>query len=72
MPKSTQPLQDQLFGSSTSSTPGMADQSTQVADKLGANKSTNAIPNEVRLTIKSPSKPPIQTHLHVYTNAVVY
>ena len=46
MPKSTQPLQDQLFGSSTTSTPGMADQSTQVADKLGANKSTNAIPNE--------------------------
>ena len=57
MPKSTQPLQDQLFGSSTNSTPGMADQTTQVADKLGANKSTNAIPNEVRL----PPKLPIQT-----------
>lgn len=58
MPKSTQPLQDQLFGSSTTSTPGMADQSTQVADKLGANKSTNAIPNEVRLPFPPKKKNP--------------
>ncbi|KAF2999272.1 hypothetical protein E8E13_003728 [Curvularia kusanoi] len=46
MPKSTGPLQDQLFGSSTTSTPGMTDSTTSAADKIGANKSTNPIPQE--------------------------
>ena len=45
MPKSTGPLQTHLFGSnSTNSTPGMTDQPTVTADKIGANKDTNAIP----------------------------
>ena len=50
MPKSTGPLLDQITGASqASSVPGMTDNTTSAADKLGANKSTNAIPNEVRL-----------------------
>ena len=50
MPKSTGPLQDQITGASqASSTPGMTDNTTSAADKLGANKGTNAIPQEVRL-----------------------
>lgn len=49
MPKSTGPLQDQILGTSqASSTPAMTDSTTSAADKLGANKATNAIPQEVR------------------------
>ena len=55
MPKSTGPLQTQLFGTSSASTPGMADQTTSAADKLGANKGTDAIPQSVRLAILPPS-----------------
>lgn len=52
MPKSTGPLLDQITGASqASSAPGMTDNTTSAADKLGANKSTNAIPNEVRLYV---------------------
>lgn len=50
MPKSTGPLQDHLTGASqASSTAGMTDNTTAAADKLGANKGTNAIPQDVRL-----------------------
>ncbi|KZM27401.1 hypothetical protein ST47_g1445 [Ascochyta rabiei] len=51
MPKSTGPLLDQLTGASqASSTPNMTDSTTSAADKLGANKGTNAIPNELQLS----------------------
>ncbi|KAJ4322172.1 hypothetical protein N0V94_002520 [Neodidymelliopsis sp. IMI 364377] len=54
MPKSTGPLSDQLTGASqASSTPGMTDSTTSAADKLGANKGTNAIPNENPSVISS-------------------
>ncbi|KAH6866321.1 hypothetical protein J4E91_007725 [Alternaria rosae] len=51
MPKSTGPLQEQLgLGTSNQSTPNMSgnmtDNTTAAADKLGANKGTNAIPQE--------------------------
>ncbi|KAL6703116.1 hypothetical protein ACN47E_010178 [Coniothyrium glycines] len=47
MPKSTGPLSEQLglnSTSSTSNTPNMTDTTTAAADKLGANKDSNAIP----------------------------
>lgn len=56
MPKSTGPLQEQLgLGTANQSTPSttypsgsnnMSDATTSAADKLGANKSTNAFPQE--------------------------
>lgn len=55
MPKSTGPLMEQLgMGTENQSTPkstypdstGMTDSTTAAADKLGANKSTNAIPQD--------------------------
>jgi hypothetical protein len=51
MPKSTGPLSEQLGFTSTqapSTNNNMTDSTTNAADKLGANKSTNAIPQEVR------------------------
>jgi hypothetical protein len=47
MPKSTGPLQTHLFGNTTNSTPGMADQPTVAADKIGEKKGTDAIPQSV-------------------------
>jgi hypothetical protein len=54
MPKSTGPLSEQLgLGTASQSTPNMStqsgnvtDQTTAAADKLGANKGTNAIPSQ--------------------------
>lgn len=56
MPKSTGPLMEQLgMGTENQSTPkstypsgssNMTDSTTSAADKLGANKSTNAIPQD--------------------------
>jgi hypothetical protein len=52
MPKSTGPLSEQLGFTSTQapSDPNalkMTDTTTSAADKIGANKGTNAIPQEV-------------------------
>jgi hypothetical protein len=54
MPKSTGPLSEQLgLGTANQSTPNnstqpgnMTDNTTAAADKLGANKATNAIPSQ--------------------------
>jgi hypothetical protein len=52
MPKSTGPLSEQLGFTSTQApsfnNTTMTDNTTNAADKLGANKATNAIPQEVR------------------------
>jgi hypothetical protein len=53
MPKSTGPLSEQLGFTSTqapsfNNNNAMTDNTTNAADKLGANKATNAIPQEVR------------------------
>jgi hypothetical protein len=49
MPKSTGPLSEQLGFTSTQApnTSNMTDNTTGAADKLGANKATNAIPQDV-------------------------
>jgi hypothetical protein len=57
MPKSTGPLQTHLFGNTTNSTPGMADQPTVAADKLGEKKGTDAIPQSVCLFYTPPLSP---------------
>jgi hypothetical protein len=52
MPKSTGPLSEQLGFTSTqapSSQSNITDNTTSAADKLGANKGTNAIPQGVSL-----------------------
>ncbi len=50
MPKSTGPLKEQLTPTSQSTnTASMTDNTTGAADKLGANKDTNAIPQGVWL-----------------------
>jgi hypothetical protein len=51
MPKSTQPLVDQLTPTNPSAggSSNMPSSTTDAADKLGANKATNAIPQGVRL-----------------------
>jgi hypothetical protein len=50
MPKSTGPLSEQLTPTSQSTnTASMTDNTTAAADKLGANKGTNAIPQDVCL-----------------------
>lgn len=55
MPKSTGPLQEQLgLGTANQSTPNnMTDNTTRMADKLGANKDTNAIPSQNPSVISS-------------------
>ena len=58
MPKSTGPLQEQLgLGTANQSTPNMSgnmtDNTTAAADKLGANKDTNAIPQSNPSVISS-------------------
>jgi len=58
MPKSTGPLQEQLgLGTANQSTPNMSgnmtDNTTAAADKLGANKGTNAIPQSNPSVISS-------------------
>ncbi|KAG9196027.1 hypothetical protein G6011_01148 [Alternaria panax] len=55
MPKSTGPLQEQLgLGTASQSTSNnMTDNTTAAADKLGANKGTNAIPSENPSVISS-------------------
>jgi hypothetical protein len=55
MPKSTGPLQEQLgLGTANQSTPNnMTDNTTGMADKLGANKDTNAIPSQNPSVISS-------------------
>jgi hypothetical protein len=56
MPKSTGPLFKQIPGLSDTQAPpntsntNMTDNTTSAADKLGANKDTNAIPQSVRST----------------------
>lgn len=56
MPKSTGPLSEQLgLNSQSTSANTMTDNTTAAADKLGANKSTNAIPQEVCLQFTSHS-----------------
>jgi hypothetical protein len=72
MPKSTGPLSEQLGFTSTqapSSQSNMTDNTTGAADKLGANKGTNAIPQGVRL-----HHPTLPSYLffafhRIYTNA---
>jgi hypothetical protein len=56
MPKSTGPLSEQLgLGTANQSTPNnsMTDNTTAAADKLGANKGTNAIPSQNPSVISS-------------------
>jgi hypothetical protein len=48
MPKSLNPLAEQLTPTSAQQTPNMTDNTTGAADKMGANKDTNAIPQGVR------------------------
>jgi hypothetical protein len=73
MPKSTGPLQTHLFGNTTNSTPGMADQPTVAADKIGEKKGTDAIPQSVcsfpfilpSLPSHFTSHPPIHPSTHL-------
>ncbi|CBY01017.1 hypothetical protein IAQ61_011914 [Plenodomus lingam] len=46
MPKSTEPLSQQLGLSQPGNSPNMTDNTTAAADKIGAKKDTNAIPQE--------------------------
>ncbi|KAI8940820.1 hypothetical protein NX059_002082 [Plenodomus lindquistii] len=46
MPKSTGPLSEQLGMSQPGNSANVTDNTTAAADKLGANKGTNAIPQE--------------------------
>jgi hypothetical protein len=57
MPKSTQPLVDQLTPTNPAAggASNMPSSTTDAADKLGANKGTNAIPQGVRLAPLSTS-----------------
>jgi hypothetical protein len=74
MPKSTGPLSEQLGFTSTQapSNPSgsMTDNTTAAADKLGANKGTNAIPQDVctTLTLSSPAH---SHHIYCYTSTML-
>jgi hypothetical protein len=69
MPKSLNPLAEQLTPTSAQQTPNMTDNTTGAADKLGANKDTNAIPQGVRHFPSHPSMPTYQSH-HRYDHAL--
>jgi hypothetical protein len=73
MPKSTGPLQTHLFGNTTNSTPGMADQPTVAADKIGEKKGTDAIPQSVCPFCTPPLPSPISLQpTHPSIPGVVY